>query len=434
MPRMVSFLKDIKRYHTVLGDMLLYPLTPFTSSHTSVIFRHLDFCAVQILCTVCSTYIAIDRWDAHRSAHGRERASQPTTSTFNISIDTTSFDSFFHHENVQGERLSLIQRSTIVALHSLNIRNDVIAHLTHCDPHTIQHWITRYEDGDSLEDEPRSGRPRVTSEVTDTSIVATATENPITTPRILRSELGVQASARTVRRRLDEAGLFGRVARIEYPFTEENITARLQFAREHESWTDDQWARVLFGDETYICLGVNGQIWVQRPQDAAYLSEYMVQGQKGFTQKIGIWACFSSQGVGELRMFEDNMDTRLYTDTMQQLMKPCALRFWPSGAWFYLQDNAFYHTSHRSLEWFHNNGVSLVELPRHSPDLNPIENLWADLNRRLESHHIQTIEELRDIIPLEWKKTTALTCSNLVDSMPDRMRAVVTAEGFKTRY
>lgn len=43
MPRMVSFLKDIKRYHTVLGDMLLYPLTPFTSSHTSVIFRHLDF-------------------------------------------------------------------------------------------------------------------------------------------------------------------------------------------------------------------------------------------------------------------------------------------------------------------------------------------------------------------------------------------------------
>ena len=78
--------------------------------------------------------------------------------------------------------------------------------------------------------------------------------------------------------------------------------------------------------------------------------------------------------------------------------------------------------------------MSLVELPRHSPDLNPIENLWADLNRRLESHHIQTIEEFRDIIPLEWKKTTALTCSNLVDSMPDRMRVVVTAEGFKTRY
>ena len=62
------------------------------------------------------------------------------------------------------------------------------------------------------------------------------------------------------------------------------------------------------------------------------LGEYMVPGQSNFASKIGIWACFSSQGVGELRIFDDNMDTRLYTDTMQQFMKPCALRFWPSGA------------------------------------------------------------------------------------------------------
>ena len=164
---MVSFLKDIKRYHTVLGDMLLYPLTPFTSSHTSVIFRHLDFCAVQILCTVCSTYIAIDRWDAHRSAHGRESASHPTTSTFNISIDATSFDSFFNHESSRGDRLTVIQRATIVALHNLNLRNDLIAHLTHCIPRTIQHRVTHRHDHHSLRDEPKSGRSRVMSEDSD---------------------------------------------------------------------------------------------------------------------------------------------------------------------------------------------------------------------------------------------------------------------------
>ena len=66
---------------------------------------------------------------------------------------------FFHHENVQGERLSLIQRSTIVALHSLNIRNDVIARLTRCDQRTIQHWVAYYNDHQCLEEEPRSGRP-----------------------------------------------------------------------------------------------------------------------------------------------------------------------------------------------------------------------------------------------------------------------------------
>ena len=126
------------------------------------------------------------------------------------------------------------------------------------------------------------------------------------------------------------------------------------------------------------------------------------------------------------------MDTRLYTDTMQRFMKPSALLFWPSGAWFYLQDNAAYHKSRGSQAWFHNNGVDLVALPPHSPDLNPIENLWADLKRRVEHHNAQTIEELKKIVTLEWQNTTQSTCANLVDSMTDRMRAVVAAEGFKT--
>ena len=328
----------------------------------------------------------------------------------------------------------MIQRATVVALHNLNLRNDLIARLTHCDPRTIQHWIDYYNQHHSLEDEPRSGRPRATSEDTDTSIVAAATETPFTTPHRIRAEQGIEASARTVRRRLDEAGLLGRVARIEYPFTQAHIAQRLEFARGHQDWTAGQWARVLFGDETYIYLGANGQIWVQRPQDAAYQSEYMAQGQSNFAPKIGIWACFARQGVGALRIFDNDMDTRLYTDTMRRFMKPCALRLWLSGAWFYLQDNASYHKSHRSLEWFHINGVSLVELPPHSPDLNPIENLWADLKRRVESRHPHTIQELKEIITSEWTNTNPSTCSNLVDSMNDRMLSVIAAEGFETGY
>jgi hypothetical protein len=351
-----------------------------------------------------------------------------------VSINPTHFEDFFNHEDERGERLTLGQRFTIVALHSLEIGDSLIAQLTHCDLRTIQHWINVYQNNHDLQDEPRTGRPRVTTEDIDTSIVAAATETPMTTPRIIRSELGVDASTRTVRRRLDEAGLFGRVARIEYPFTEDHVAKRLEFAQEHESWTDDKWARILFGDETYICLGAHGRIWVQRPEDTAYQSQFVPQGQSNFPPKIGIWGCFTSQGVGELRIFDDNMDTRLYTDTMQQYMKPCALRLWPNGEWFYLHDNSSYHGSYRSRTWFHNNGVDLIELPPHSPDLNPIENLWADLKRRIELRNARDISELKKFITEEWKNTSPLFCSNLVDSMRDRMRAIVAASGFKTRY
>lgn len=309
-----------------------------------------------------------------------------------------------------------------------------MAQLTGCDRSTIRRWVTHYQQHHSVGDEPRTGRPRVTSEDTDTSIVAAATENPFTTPPTIRRELGVPASARTVRRRLDEAGLFGRVARIEFPFTEEHITERLEFATEHQGWTRDQWARVLFGDETYMCLGVQGQIWVQRPQDAAFLSQFVVQGQSNFAPKIGIWGCFASEGVGGLRIFDDTMDSRLYTDTLQRFMKPFALDFWPSGEWFYLDDNASYHRSHVTQTWLFNNGVNLIKLPPHSPDLNPIENLWADLKRRIESRFPHSIQELKEIVIEEWANTSQSICSNLVASMPDRMQAVLDAGGFKTPY
>ena len=316
----------------------------------------------------------------------------------------------------------------------MNIGISQIAELTHCDPRTISHWIDYYQEHHSLQDEPRSGRPRVTSEETDTLIAASAIETPITTPRIIRSRLGIEASARTVRRRLDEAGLFGRVARVEYPFDHTDITERLEFAHKHEGWTRSQWGRVMFGDEAYICLGVHGQIWVQRPQDTAYLSQFMVQGQTNFAPKIGIWACLSGQGVAGLRIFDGDMDTRLYTDTMDQFMKPWALRFWPDGPWFYLHDNAGYHGSRGSYTWFHNKGVDLIKLPPHSPDLNPIENLWGDLKRRIEQRFPRNIAELRQFLAEEWESTPRSTCSNLVNSMPDRMRAVINAEGHKTGY
>ena len=350
------------------------------------------------------------------------------------SVDPSSFLQFFNHESAQGSRLSLCQRSALITLHQLNFRISKIAELTHCDPRTIQHWIDYYQEHHSLEDEPRSGRPRVTSEETDTLIAASAIETPITTPRSIRSELGIEASAHTIRRRLDEAGLFGCVARMEYPFTEEHITKRLAFAREYGEWAAQQWDRVLFSDESYIYLGQHGNIWVQRPEDSAYMEEYMVHGQGQFAPKIGMWGCFSSRGVGPMKLFDDNMDARLYTDYMARYMKPYALRLWPNEQWHFLQDNASYHGARASHQWFHNNGVSLIPLPPHSPDLNPIENLWADLKRRVEARNASNIQELKKIIGEEWTNTTTDLCSRLAHSMQRRCELVVEVQGFRTPY
>jgi transposase len=350
------------------------------------------------------------------------------------SIDVDAFRTFFNHEGNQGERMSIVQRSALLTLHVLQYSNAQIAHLTHCDERVIQHWVTQYEQHGSLQDLPRSGRPRITTQNVDQEIVDFARETPVTTPRVVRSELGVKASARTVRRRLDEVGLFGRLARVEFPLTEEHIRKRLDFAHTYKHWTEAQWECVAFGDESYIHLGYQGQVWVQRPSDMAFMTQYMVSGHTQFAPKIGMWGCFSAHGIGPMRSFDDNMDSRLYTDTMQRMMKPHSRSLWPNQQWFYLQDNAAYHASTVSTTWFHNHGIDVLPFPPHSPDLNPIENLWAVLKRRIDAHNASTIEDLRAIISSEWAAMTDDFCARLAHSMPQRLQAVIEANGHRTRY
>lgn len=115
-------------------------------------------------------------------------------------------------------------------------------------------------------------------------------------------------------------------------------------------------------------------------------------------------------------------------------MIPSALGFWPQGEWFYYQDNAPYHTSKDSRTWFHNNGVSLIKPPPYSPDLNPSENMWAYLKRSVDLRFPQDIPGLIHTIETVWDEISEETCSILVDSMHERMQAVINAEGHKTGF
>ena len=42
--------------------------------------------------------------------------------------------------------------------------------------------------------------------------------------------------------------------------------------------------------------------------------------------------------------------------------------------------------------YLRNQEIEMLECPRQSPDLNPIENLWAELNRKLNKRTCQNKE------------------------------------------
>ena len=55
------------------------------------------------------------------------------------------------------------------------------------------------------------------------------------------------------------------------------------------------------------------------------------------------------------------------------------------GSWLPVRDNALFHRSNAVMECFSNfkHDVETPDWPPYSPDLNPIENTWADIKKRV---------------------------------------------------
>jgi len=67
-----------------------------------------------------------------------------------------------------------------------------------------------------------------------------------------------------------------------------------------------------------------------------------------------------------------------------------------------------------------------MDWPSQSPDLNPIEHLWDDLDRRLRSTRIPTsADALFERIRMLWEPTSHETVQKLVASMPSRVQEVI---------
>ena len=115
-------------------------------------------------------------------------------------------------------------------------------------------------------------------------------------------------------------------------------------------------------------------------------------------------------------------------------MLSTARRMWPVGQWYLLQDNAPYHASRETQTWLHNHGIDCIDFPPYSPDLNPIENLWAYLKRRIELRCPSNITELRQMLVEEWELIDRHYLICLAHNMIDRCRAVISCRGFKTKY
>ena len=111
---------------------------------------------------------------------------------------------------------------------------------------------------------------------------------------------------------------------------------------------------------------------------------------------VDAWGGFSAQGKTELVFYEDTLNAQGYQDILQNSLLPAAEEWFEDEKqeWEFQQDKASCHTAKSTKRWLEQHGVGVVEdWPTKGDDINPMENLWAILDDRLEQKKFTTKKE-----------------------------------------
>ncbi|GFW28002.1 HTH_Tnp_Tc3_2 domain-containing protein [Trichonephila clavipes] len=117
--------------------------------------------------------------------------------------------------------------------------------------------MDQYQYEDSVSRRPVPGRPRATTPAEDRFLALSARRRTTTVPQFVADHFqasGRRISATTVRNRLHNAGLYARRPVVRVPLNGRQRRNRLCWAREHVSWTQQQWDSVLFTDESRFTM------------------------------------------------------------------------------------------------------------------------------------------------------------------------------------
>lgn len=245
-------------------------------------------------------------------------------------------------------------------------------------------------------------------------------------------------SPETIRRDLHFLGYSSVVRKFVPTRDSDVIKRRFDFCKEWLSrGRKDDLERIVFSDEHWVsCNDVSHrQMWVKK-NDVVFSRE---RKRPQNVPRFQVWAAIGVDFKSELVLFPvstgDFFGEQAFRLDSDGYVRRCLGKVkgvLVSQNRVFMQDGASAHTSAQTKKYLATSNIRYItNWPPYSPDLNPIEQLWAILNRRIaDDYHPQTFEELREAAVAAWKAIPMSTINNLVRSFSAKLRRVAENGGF----
>jgi transposase len=326
---------------------------------------------------------------------------------------------------------------------------------------TIKTIIRKWKKTGSVVNQPRMGRPRKTTPRNDKRIINLALSNRrLVLPKLtekVNEELCTVLPSATVKRRLHANIIKGRRATKKPWLSKVNQRKRLAWAKDHSTWTSDDWRKVLWSDESKFCIFCNpGVKYVWRRPGEKFRRECVTPtvnhgGGKKYqysllkillifflltSGSLMIWGSMAPNGPGNIVRISGIMNKEVYLQILEENLRQSVTKLRLGRRFIFQQDGDPKHTAKIVKGWLAKNKINVMDWPPQSPDLNPIEHLWFQLEDRLRRrrHQPKSVNELFEALSEEWQNIPAAITQNLVKSMPKRVAAVIAAKGGPTKY
>lgn len=285
----------------------------------------------------------------------------------------------------------------------------------------------------------RCGRKRITSARDERKIKKVIELNrkmPAKKLRTVLEDQGINISLRTLKRRSYEQGFKCRRPLKKPKLTPAMIKKRLAWAKNHSAFSQADWNKVVFSDESTFEILADKARFVRRRSGEQHKPECTVSTVK-HPASIMVWSCISSKGTGRLYIVQGTMKQDQYKTVLETRLIPQLQEWFTNGERVtFMQDGAPCHTAKSVKAFLASKNIPLLDWPGNSPDMNPIENLWELVKRKVSADIITSKQKLIERLIEVWcrdPEVTALT-SQCINSMSRHIEALLKSKGASTKY